>query len=210
MSTLNVELPSLHQVTESLLVIPKFSVFGSIFFGLPLVSAAVVMGYQYFVADFTRELSATDLRLVSGEIVRTERVSHKKMSPVKQVWIRGIDHPFRFDEMRVGEALMTGTAVEIGVEPCELISPHYAAVDDQHFYTPITARLAGGRVVLDLENHNSRLRAMRPWFPWLTLAIASAGVFLSTRFAVDELARQRGPHKNGGRGRRLKFTLMKP
>lgn len=191
-------------------MIPKFSVFGSIFFGLPLVSAAVVMGYQYFVADFTRELSATDLRLVSGEIVRTDRVSHKKMSPVKQVWIRGIDHPFRFDEIRVGDALMPGTAVEIGVEPSELISPHYASVDDQHFYTPVTTRIVGGRIVLDLDSHNRRLRDMRSWFPWLILAIASVGVFLSTQYAVDEAARQRSPQMKGRRGEPLKLRLPKP
>ena len=66
---------------------PKFSIFGSILFGVPLVGAALVMAYQYFVADFTRELDRADLRLITGEIVRTERISHpsSKVRPVQQV-----------------------------------------------------------------------------------------------------------------------------
>ena len=100
--------------------------------------------------------------------------------------------------------------MEVGMEASELASPHYASVDDQHFYSPITARIVGGNILLDLESYNRRLRGMRQWFPWLALAMGAAGLLLSTRYAIDELARGRRPTLKGGRGEPLKFRLLKP
>jgi hypothetical protein len=193
-------------------VIPKFSVIGTILFGLPLVGAAAFMSYCYFVDDFTKELTTNELHFVSGEIVRTETISHPKTKspPVRQVWLKGSEHPFRFDENQLGTFLLPGKTIEVGLERDKLSSPRYAAIDDQHFYAPITARVIGGRKLLDLETHNSHQRTVRTWFPFGILAVAACGVFLSTQHAVNQLVRSRRPQLKGNRGEPLKFRLFKP
>lgn len=148
--------------------------------------------------------------MISGKVVRTERVSHPRMTPQTQIWLGGVEHPFRFDEIKGRALLLPGKVLEIGIESHELASPHYAAADRQHFYLPITARIVGGSPILHLESHNRRLREMRWWFPWLSFWLGVAGLLLSTRYAFEEMARQRTPKGRSGRDEPLKFSLLKP
>ena len=199
----------------------SFSLPASIFFGLPLMTAAAFMAADLLYFHSTRELSQSELSVVASTVERTLYVpapprgwARNEPKDHIDVWLKGDEHPFRFGpEWFHLTTLRPGTPLSMGLDPDATRRPLQPTfLRPEPCYRPLTVRLSDGWRDVHLAQDNQSVRTNLKLFPWLSPALALLGLFMSTRIFTDFCHRQArskyGPRRKPLKGR-LSLGLLK-
>lgn len=188
----------------------RLSIFGSVIFGVPLLTLAALMTAELFWFDSLHVISHSSLTSVSGLVERTQFTPRTKGPSVHDVWVQGYNYPFRFDAHSALGTLKPGAEFRIGILPAELEKPRIPRLGfGDPFYAALEGTLPNGTTFSRVAAHNSNIVQTQHILPWLIPIFICLAALMSSRWFIEGLAASRRPHssKHGGP---LGFRLLKP
>jgi hypothetical protein len=202
----------------------RFSLPGTLFFGLPLMTLAAVMAADLLYFHSTREFKRGDLVEVAGVVERTAYIpaseqvgSHRSSAePYVDIWMKGREYPYRFfgSQWHCLSELPPGAPISVGLNPDVMKSPLKPTFwRPAPSYVPLTVLHQGIWLDSRLSHHNQLARDDLWTMPWLSPLLAVLAVITSTRRCTDFMAaqtrRRYGTQRKPMKGR-LSLRLLKP